>query len=92
MAVQANLHWVIETMILTNTRVILSVKNKIAYRRQQLVIIQKNIRMYNARKKYRPRYLGVLKIKGIQVCCPILVLTYDSQTVPLLPVSLLSGT
>merc|ERR1739840_9963 len=27
----------------------------------------KNVRMYNAMKKYRPRYLGVLKIKGLQV-------------------------
>lgn len=44
-----------------------AVKNKILYRREQLVIIQKNVRMYNACKKYRPRYMGVLKIKGLQV-------------------------
>ncbi|XP_045106888.1 unconventional myosin-VI-like isoform X4 [Portunus trituberculatus] len=45
---------------------VIKLKNKILYRREQLIIIQKNVRMYNACKKYRPRYMGVLKIKGLQ--------------------------
>jgi len=45
---------------------VIKLKNKILFRREQLIIIQKNVRMYNAMKKYRPRYLGVLKIKGLQ--------------------------
>ncbi|XP_050720790.1 unconventional myosin-VI-like isoform X3 [Eriocheir sinensis] len=45
---------------------VIKLKYKILYRREQLVIIQKNVRMYNACKKYRPRYMGVLKIKGLQ--------------------------
>lgn len=45
---------------------VIKLKNKILYRRDQLITIQKNVRMYNAKKKYRPRYMGVLKIKGLQ--------------------------
>ncbi|KAK7077209.1 Unconventional myosin-VI [Halocaridina rubra] len=45
---------------------VIKLRNKILYRRSQIVIIQKNIRMYHAKKKYRPRYMGVLKIKGLQ--------------------------
>ncbi|XP_066985117.1 myosin heavy chain 95F isoform X5 [Macrobrachium rosenbergii] len=45
---------------------VVKLKNKILYRRDQLIIIQKNVRMYNAKKRYRPRYMGVLKIKGLQ--------------------------
>ncbi|XP_071535802.1 myosin heavy chain 95F isoform X4 [Panulirus ornatus] len=45
---------------------VIKLKNKILYRREQLIIIQKNVKMYNAMKKYRPRYMGVIKIKGLQ--------------------------
>ncbi|KAG7159253.1 Unconventional myosin-VI-like, partial [Homarus americanus] len=45
---------------------VIKLKNKILYRREQLIIIQKNVKMYHARKKHRPRYLGVIKVKGLQ--------------------------
>ncbi|XP_069956344.1 unconventional myosin-VI isoform X2 [Cherax quadricarinatus] len=44
----------------------IKLRNKILYRREQLIIIQKNVKMYNARKKHRPRYMGILKIKSLQ--------------------------
>ncbi|KAB7501722.1 Unconventional myosin-VI, partial [Armadillidium nasatum] len=53
-----------------------ALSNKILYRREQIVIIQKNIRMYNARKRYAPKYKGIIQIKGLQSlnsfeCCLI---------------------
>ncbi|XP_013775253.1 unconventional myosin-VI-like [Limulus polyphemus] len=45
---------------------VIKLKNKILYRAANLIIIQKNVRMYQARKKYRPRYLGILKVKSLQ--------------------------
>lgn len=45
---------------------VIKLKYKIIYRRENLVIIQKNVRMLNARNKYRPRYMTVLRIKGIK--------------------------
>ncbi|KAK4321632.1 hypothetical protein Pmani_007579 [Petrolisthes manimaculis] len=45
---------------------VIKLKNKILFRREQLIIIQKNVKMYSAWKKYRPRYMGVIKIKGLQ--------------------------
>ncbi|XP_076028705.1 myosin heavy chain 95F jaguar isoform X2 [Oratosquilla oratoria] len=45
---------------------VIKLKYKILYRRDQLIIIQKNVRMYNAQKKYRPRYMTVVKIRALQ--------------------------
>ena len=42
---------------------VIKLKNKIIYRREALVCIQKNLRMYLARKQHRPRYLGLQTIK-----------------------------
>ncbi|XP_063243579.1 myosin heavy chain 95F isoform X2 [Bacillus rossius redtenbacheri] len=41
-------------------------KNKILYRRICLIKIQKTVRMYLAKKKHKPRYQGIAKIKGLQ--------------------------
>ncbi|XP_054163685.1 unconventional myosin-VI-like isoform X2 [Oppia nitens] len=45
---------------------VIKLKNKIQYRRQQIIIIQKNIRMMNALNKYRPRYKGLIKVKQLK--------------------------
>ncbi|XP_013788339.1 unconventional myosin-VI-like [Limulus polyphemus] len=45
---------------------VIKLKNKILFRRKRLVIIQKNVRRYQAMKKYRPRYLGIMKVKSLQ--------------------------
>lgn len=45
---------------------VIKLRNKILYRRENLVTIQKNIRMHLARKKYRHRYIGILKVKTLQ--------------------------
>lgn len=41
------------------------VKNKILYRRAKLVAIQAAIRGYAAKKEYRPRIRGMMKIKTL---------------------------
>ena len=45
---------------------VIKLKNKIVYRRSQLIIIQKTVRMYLARKKYQPRITGIRQIRGLQ--------------------------
>ncbi|GAB6032668.1 Unconventional myosin-VI [Chamberlinius hualienensis] len=40
---------------------------KIQYRRKMVINIQKNIRMYIVKKKYRHRYLGMLELTKLQV-------------------------
>lgn len=40
-------------------------KNKIAYRRENLIIVQKNVRMMLSKKKHAPRYKTIMKVKGI---------------------------
>ncbi|RZF36972.1 hypothetical protein LSTR_LSTR004660 [Laodelphax striatellus] len=40
--------------------------NKIKYRRECHIVIQKNIRMYLAKKRHRPRYKGIGKINSLQ--------------------------
>ncbi|KAF2360204.1 Myosin N-terminal SH3-like [Trinorchestia longiramus] len=45
---------------------VIKLKNKIIYRRENLIIIQKNLRMLSARNKYRPRYMTALRIKGLK--------------------------
>merc|ERR1719192_1366308 len=42
---------------------VIKLKNKIIYRREALVCIQKNLRMHLAMKQHRPRYLGLKAIK-----------------------------
>lgn len=42
------------------------VKNKIAYRRECTVIIQKNMRMFLEKSKYRPRYIARLELRKIR--------------------------
>lgn len=45
---------------------VIKLKNKILYRRSQIVKIQKNIRMWLAKKKYRHRYLGAMKVRKLK--------------------------
>ena len=45
---------------------VIKLKNKIIYRHTALVSIQKNTRMYLARKQHRPRYEGVRRLKLLQ--------------------------
>ncbi|KAK2586695.1 hypothetical protein KPH14_011736 [Odynerus spinipes] len=45
---------------------VIKLKNKIIYRRQHLIIIQKSARMYIAKKQHRPRIKGLVKIKNLQ--------------------------
>ena len=42
-----------------------AVKNKILYRRAKLVAIQSAIRGYRAKKEFRPRIRGMMKIKAL---------------------------
>jgi myosin-6 len=42
---------------------VIKLKNKIAYRQQALVTIQKTVKMYIAKKKHRPRYQALVKIR-----------------------------
>lgn len=42
---------------------IIKLKNKLAFRRKCLLIIQKNIRGHLVRRQHRPRYQGIAKIK-----------------------------
>ncbi|GFU35915.1 myosin heavy chain 95F [Nephila pilipes] len=44
---------------------VIKLKNKILYRRNNLIVIQKNIRMCLAKRKYRPRYMYIMKIKKL---------------------------
>lgn len=41
-------------------------RNKIAYRREALVKIQKTVRGHLARRQHAPRYQGIVKIKGLE--------------------------
>lgn len=45
----------------------ISVKNKILYRRENLITIQKNVRMHLSKIKHRPRYMGIKKINSLKV-------------------------
>ncbi|CAH0407500.1 unnamed protein product [Chilo suppressalis] len=44
---------------------IIKLKNKIVYRRECLVKVQKTIRGYLVRKKHQPRYKGIVKINAL---------------------------
>ncbi|XP_053603321.1 myosin heavy chain 95F isoform X2 [Plodia interpunctella] len=45
---------------------IIKLKNKILYRRQCLILVQKSIRGYLVRKQHRPRYQAIAKINALQ--------------------------
>lgn len=49
-----------------HTHICLSVKNKILYRRENLVTIQKNIKMFLCKRKHQPRYKTMLKIRELE--------------------------
>lgn len=42
---------------------VIKLKNKIAHRREALIIMQKTVRMYVAKRKHRPRYQALVKIR-----------------------------
>ncbi|UYV60661.1 MYO6 [Cordylochernes scorpioides] len=45
---------------------VIKLRNKITFRRESLITIQKYARMYLARLKYRPRYQGLARLKKLQ--------------------------
>lgn len=45
---------------------VIKLKNKIIYRRQHLIILQKTARMYIAKKQHRPRIKGTAKIEKLK--------------------------
>lgn len=44
---------------------IIKLKNKIVYRRECLILLQKTIRGHLVRRRHRPRYLGVAKVRAL---------------------------
>ncbi|XP_035208221.1 unconventional myosin-VI-like [Stegodyphus dumicola] len=44
---------------------VIKLKNKIIYRQKKLIVIQKNIRMCLAKKKFRPRYMCIIKVRKL---------------------------
>ena len=45
---------------------VIKLKNKIIYRREALLTLQKNMRMALARKQHRPRYMGLARIRTLR--------------------------
>ncbi|CAH2070936.1 unnamed protein product, partial [Iphiclides podalirius] len=45
---------------------LVKLKNKILYRRECLVLVQSSVRGHLARRRHRPRYRGVAKIRALQ--------------------------
>lgn len=45
---------------------VIKLKNKIIYRREALVTIQKNVKMHLTREKHAPRYKGIMRMKKLQ--------------------------
>ncbi|KAL4232927.1 Unconventional myosin-VI [Mactra antiquata] len=45
---------------------VIKLKNKILYRRERLVTIQKTIRMWTVAKKFKPKYDTIVKVKATQ--------------------------
>ncbi|XP_008557651.1 myosin heavy chain 95F isoform X2 [Microplitis demolitor] len=45
---------------------VIKLKNKIIYRRNHLIVIQKNARMFIAMKQHQPRIKGIMKIKNLK--------------------------
>jgi len=44
---------------------VIKLKNKIQYRRQALITIQKTVRMHLAKRRHRPRYQALVKIRNL---------------------------
>jgi len=42
------------------------VSRKISYRAENAVVVQKNVRMFLAKRKYQPRYRGIATIKTLR--------------------------
>ncbi|XP_026737078.1 myosin heavy chain 95F isoform X2 [Trichoplusia ni] len=67
--VDAVLSWLVKSRWRKSIFAVLSIiklKNKIMYRRQCLILLQKTIRGHLVRRKHRPRYQGIAKIKALQ--------------------------
>lgn len=45
---------------------VIKLKNKIIWRRERLVILQKTIKMWRAAKKFKPKYEAIVKVKATQ--------------------------
>lgn len=45
---------------------VIKLKNKIIYRRQHLIVLQKTVRMYFEKKRHRPRIRGMMKIRNLR--------------------------
>ncbi|XP_011152240.2 myosin heavy chain 95F isoform X2 [Harpegnathos saltator] len=45
---------------------VIKLKNKIIYRREHLIVMQKTVRMYFEKKRHRPRIRGMMKIKNLK--------------------------
>lgn len=45
---------------------VVKLKNKIIYRRNHLIVLQKNARMYIAKKQHQPRIKGIVKIQNLK--------------------------
>lgn len=58
-------------LFLKHVKHFFTVKNKILYRRENLITIQKNVRMHLSKVKHRPRYMGIKKINSLKVSCII---------------------
>ncbi|XP_059049763.1 myosin heavy chain 95F [Achroia grisella] len=66
--VERVLKWIIKSRWRRSIFAVLSIiklKNKILYRRQCLITIQKTIRGHLVRKQHRPRYQAIMKIKAL---------------------------
>lgn len=44
---------------------VIKLKNKIIYRRENLVVIQKTVKMHLVKRKYRPRYRCMMKLRAL---------------------------
>ncbi|CAH0605729.1 unnamed protein product [Chrysodeixis includens] len=67
--VEAVLSWLVKSRWRKSIFAVLSIiklKNKIMYRRECLILLQKTIRGHLVRRKHRPRYQGIAKIKALQ--------------------------
>lgn len=45
---------------------VIKLKNKIIWRRERLITLQKTIRMWRAAKKFKPKYEAIIKVKATQ--------------------------
>lgn len=67
--VDAVLSWLVKSRWRKSIFAVLSIiklKNKILYRRECLVLLQKTIRGHLVRRRHRPRYRGTMKINALQ--------------------------